>query len=115
MKSSILELPGKRPLFIDFDLYTDGDADFKKELITLMIENLRELQKVKQQNDHSLFLKACHKVKSTLNILNDNALNAVVNDLSEAAVKNEQGKQEHVAQLHALCEEIVRSLEQEGN
>jgi CheY-like chemotaxis protein len=33
-----------RPLKIKFDLYADSDPEFKLELITLMISNLRELQ-----------------------------------------------------------------------
>jgi hypothetical protein len=115
MKASILESPDNRPLSIDFDLYTDGDADFKKELITLMIENLRELQKIQQQNDPALFLRVCHKVKSTLDILNDNDLTNVINHLSDAARKNEPSELKHVAQLHTLCEGLVRSLQEERN
>ena len=119
MKASILELETKRPLSIDFTFYTDGDSVFKKELITLMIENIRELlyaqRQAEYQNDFSLFLKACHKVNSTLNILNDNELRTVVNQMIAAAEARDAWEPLQIALLHRLCDEIVKSLEQEKN
>jgi len=119
MKASTFELEVKRPLSIDFTLYTDGDSVFKKELITLMIENIRELlsaqRQAEYQHDLSLFLKVCHKVNSTLDILNDNELRTIIHQMSGAAETSDAWKPLHIALLHKLCNEIVKNLEQEKN
>jgi hypothetical protein len=117
MKASILQSTGYRPLLIDFDLHTDGDAEFKKELIELMIDNIRELQQAlrqgDQQKDPQFFSKACHKVKATLSMLNDQDLLDVVADLS-APVYQQEKRQEQIALLNRLCEETIKSLQKEG-
>jgi hypothetical protein len=101
-----------RPLFIDFDAYTDGDADFKKELITLIIDNLRELQeaavRASEKNDGPLFDKCCHRIKATLTMLDDQALFEKVDQL-KANITNAAS----VSTLHDLCEGIIESLNRE--
>jgi hypothetical protein len=113
-KDYAMKTSTRRPLFIDFDIHTDGDQDFKKELIALMIDNIRELQssfKSIERNGHESFLKAVHKMKSTIEIINDK-------DLSELIVRfgNEQEvrKKENVVIFDSLCNQIVLSLEQEN-
>jgi hypothetical protein len=65
----------RRKLLIDFDAYTDGDAEFKGELVALMIDNLIELEETVQRagkgNDLKLFDAVCHKVKATVEMLAD--------------------------------------------
>jgi HPt (histidine-containing phosphotransfer) domain-containing protein len=116
MNASTLQ-PGNRPLFINFDLHTDGDNDFKKELIALMIENMRELiwaqNRSHQQNDHSFFLKACHKMKSTLAMLDDKELLQVVHELSDPILNLDGQKPERVKRFVTLCEGIIKSLDKE--
>jgi CheY-like chemotaxis protein len=41
--------PGERKLFVDFNVYTDGDDEFKHELIHLMIQNMHELNHAVEQ------------------------------------------------------------------
>jgi hypothetical protein len=83
MNSKILGSSSMRPLFIDFDAYTDGDDDFKKELIVLIIDNLRELQQILSPNSHDIqvFHKVCHKVKATLVMLDDSEMMVTIEQL----------------------------------
>jgi hypothetical protein len=115
MITSILPPAGSRPLFIDFDLYTDGDQDFKSELITLMIDNIRELQQsmklASQQNNIDLFHKACHKVKPTISMLNDPAFIQCIEGLNETDQNDTSG---NMTMFDVLCNDIIRSLEKEN-
>lgn len=104
----------KRILSIDFSDYAGDDTAFKQELIGLMIENLQELQNVYRrsfkQKDSSLFLKVCHKVKTTVLMLEDKELIALVEEL-----KNGEPDLERVSLLSALCGEIIDCLSAESN
>jgi hypothetical protein len=105
-------MPGSipiRPLFIDFNVYTDGDEEFKKELIDSMIDNLEELQQAlhlaSQNNDAPLFSKVCHKIKATLHMLEDKELLDSVEKLKVSITDSVQ-----VALLGKACIEIIESL-----
>jgi hypothetical protein len=63
------------------EAYTDDDLAFKRELITLMINNLRELSQAVRQNEFAIFEAIAHKTKSTLTILEDAEINQLVADL----------------------------------
>lgn len=101
----------RRPLYIDFDTYTDGDPDFKKEITELMIDNLQEMQQVLQlackQNDLVQFQRVCHKINATLDWLQDKELLDVVDQL-----KNSIADVELVKSLDQLCVEIIASLKE---
>jgi hypothetical protein len=100
-----------RNLFIDFDLYTDGDEEFKQELIDSMIDNLVEMQQVlrdaSQRNDAKLFQGVCHKIKPTLEMLADVELLDTVGKL-KVVVTDAAG----IALLNKICKDIVQSLKQ---
>jgi len=117
MNAPIVKSNGHRPLFIDFDSHTDGDTDFKKELISLMVENIRELQqalyRADQQNDYSIFSKTCHKVNATIGMLDDKDLTEMIEQMSDPVASRDEKKQ-RVASLSTLCDEIVKSLEKEA-
>jgi hypothetical protein len=76
-----------RELYVDFALYTDDDPEFKAELIDGMIENLEELEEAYfeslTQQDPSYLRKACHKVQTTLSMLNDRELDAVIEKMKD--------------------------------
>jgi response regulator RpfG family c-di-GMP phosphodiesterase len=64
-----------RKLYFDIDEYAEGDAEFKQELVSLMISNIKELQQalhvsVKNRNP-DIFRRLCHKVSPTIGILKD--------------------------------------------
>lgn len=82
-----------RPLNIKFELYSDSDADFKLELVELMINNLRELQRsfyrAFYSSDPTIFQRICHKVKSTLTLLDDEEFMHTVERLKNALTNGE--------------------------
>jgi hypothetical protein len=103
-----------RKLSIDFELYTEGDLQLKKELVTMMIQNVREL-------DHALeyavlrpeqLKKTIHKIVPTISIINDYEFAEVLqipkrlNDdpLTFAAELN---------RFRIQCKEVVTCLEHE--
>ncbi|MBA4055989.1 MAG: hypothetical protein C0490_14840 [Marivirga sp.] len=99
----------KRTLFIDFEMYADNDPEFKQELIALMIDNLNELHKAYgtsvKQKDPEIFRKACHKVKTTLVMLEDPEIDAVVEDLKKPDV--DPG---NISRFENIIAELVESL-----
>jgi hypothetical protein len=97
-----------RPLLIDFDAYTDGDNDFKKELIDLMIDNLEELRQVLRQQDADLYRKVCHKIKATVVMLEDEEFQRMINDL-QVRISDEKG----IEALDRISQAIVESLKKE--
>jgi hypothetical protein len=70
-----------RSLSAKLEAYTDDDVAFKRELITLMINNLRELSQALHQREFNIFEAVAHKTKSTLTILDDEEINRIVDDL----------------------------------
>lgn len=97
-----------RALYMDFEKYTGGDEAFKVELVTLMIDNLRELYDAVAVSlmckDYAVYRRTCHKVNSTLSMLDDRELMIVVEE-----VKHEPNK-EKISALLQLCTDITESL-----
>jgi hypothetical protein len=106
-----------RTLFIDFDLHTEGDTDFKEELVEHMISNLfelqRELKSACASNNPDVFKASVHKVHTTISMLHDPALTRVIDE-----IKTHFGKKsidQNVREFNFLCAVIIRSLELEKN
>jgi hypothetical protein len=117
MNISILQSATNRPLYIDFDQYTDGDAEFKKELIVLMIDNLKEIQSALkeaiQKNAFDIFDKTCHKIKPTLSMLEDRDFNDTIQCI-KVEFSNGSQKEQQVTTFHSTCHQIIKSLEKES-
>jgi hypothetical protein len=111
--SKVFGAPTARPLFIDFDAYTDGDESFKKELTLLIIDNLLELQQILQvvaeNNDAPRFHKVCHKIKATLEMLEDKEMLDTVEQLKVMITDATR-----IALLDKLCSDIIESLRREN-
>lgn len=107
-----------RVLRIDFNTYTEGDEDYKKKLISMLIVNILELQRAQLladcQNSHVIFLNACHKMIFTLKILNDNDLNEVILQLKDTLLTPVETKKHAITLFNTVCDEIIRSLEKES-
>lgn len=97
-----------RPLFINFDQYTDGDNDFKKELVTLMIDNIRELKEALETagQDVQFFQKVTHKIKPTIEMLDDKEFEDLI-----LQVKTAVDRQPAIASLQVICSQIISSLQ----
>src|SRR5687768_11427869 len=86
-----------KPLHIDFNLYTDGDEEFKQELVELMIENLQELQSslhsANKENKVDIFSVCTHKIKVTLSMIDDKDVNELIDEIkngfSDAAKRDD--------------------------
>jgi hypothetical protein len=116
MNIAILQ-SSNRPLFINFDQYTDGDSDFKKELIYLMIDNLKEVQtsltEATQKNKLEIFEKTCHKIKPTLSMLEDKDLLESIQAI-KSQFSNGNAKDQWVTSFTSTCNQIIKSLERES-
>ena len=97
-------------MFIDLDPYTEGDHQLKKVLAGLMIENILDLNQsfhhARMENTPDLYQRACHKVKTTLHMLNNAKLLALSDILK-------QGSRDLalIRQFDAVCFQAVESLQ----
>jgi CheY-like chemotaxis protein len=70
------------------DMYTEGNMDFKKELIGHLMKNIEELQASLpssiRDNDSIAFHNAAHKCRTTLTMLGDHELLTVVEEVKQA-------------------------------
>jgi hypothetical protein len=114
MNTAIQNSNNRKPLSVDFDLHTDGDQEFKSELISLMIDNVRELQdslvQAYKMNKPELFREASHKVKPTISILNDQELMDTIESLK---LHVHDHKEPIISLFNMLCENIIKALEEE--
>ncbi|GHN00792.1 hypothetical protein WSM22_22810 [Cytophagales bacterium WSM2-2] len=102
----------RRELFIDFQVYTDGDLEFKNELISLMINNIHELRQTILTGSQELFLSVSHKVKATITMLDDSELSGMMDEfrsLVKAQVTPTELSEKRLL-LSGICSEIVESL-----
>lgn len=117
MKTSVANDSTPRKLFIDFNLYTDGDPSFKNELINLMISDIQQLQHAMKdsvrQNNVELFRKICHKTNVTQTMLGDIELDAILHDFIESGTSFNEYFNREGARFTSLCENIIRSLNAE--
>lgn len=110
-----------RPLHLNFDLYTDGDAEYKRELGLLIIANLREFQRALPASllsqNKELFVKACHKMKVTLSMLEDNELNNTIDALGKSIGKGnkDDGTLALSSQFEEICDLIISAITTEIN
>lgn len=90
------------------ELHSDGDANFRSELITLMISDLKDLkeafQEAVQTSCPDLFFKVVHKIKVTLEIL-------CADRLIEAVSHSQLFF--HGDDFIHLCEELISALRTE--
>ena len=107
-----------RPLNIDFDQYTDGDADFKQELVSLMIDDIGELQKSLAQatasNDPEIFLRGCHKSKTTVEMVSDKDLTLLLAEMGEQIIQDKYLRsavlQDKILLFNKLTYVLLKSL-----
>jgi CheY-like chemotaxis protein len=82
-----------RPVQIRFDLFQQSDSKFERDLLVLMVQNIRDLElacfKAYYAKDTRSYQAAAHKVKSTLVLLNDNAYSYTIEHLKEALISGE--------------------------
>lgn len=112
--------PTLRPLSIDFNLYTDGDASFKIELISHLIDNVKELQRALMnlsQNPLTDFLSVLHKVKATVAMLSDRELTETLEEIKSFIISNQplEFMDRKLKSFNRLCDQVIASLIAESN
>ncbi len=98
---------------IDFDLYTDGDDEFKQELISLIISNIEELLWSLEQG-LAVFKKVCHKIKSTTAIIGDSDFDELIHCLSNEHIDQDE-KCSKTNMLIMQCNTIIKYLDGESH
>jgi len=102
-----------RPLHINFELYVENDSEFKRELIELMINDLKELQLALNiaTTNHNLefYRNTCHKIVGTLSMLNDKEFSDVIE-----ALKIQDSEEDKIMLFNKLSGDIINSLAHEG-
>lgn len=77
---------------VNLDLYTNGDAEFKRVIGKLMIKNLREFQsaiiKCMQDHDINLFKRTHHKCKPAIGFIENKDFREVIEELSSLLETN---------------------------
>ncbi|MEX1241105.1 MAG: hypothetical protein WEB30_15380 [Cyclobacteriaceae bacterium] len=110
-----------RQLYIDFDVYTEGDQEYKMELVLLLIDNLIEFRQTLtdsiQQNNSRLFLDACHKATVTLSMLEDKELNELIEELKRNILEIHKVSRwmMRLDRFQDVCDLIIISLRKEIN
>jgi CheY-like chemotaxis protein len=108
-----------RPLRLKLNLYSDSDAEFRADLVSMMILNLRELQQACYKSYYAEDLRALqnvsHKVKSTLILLDDLEYTYVIDDLRQSFAHREKPEelQQKINRFNRLTEGIVKTLKGE--
>lgn len=99
----------------NLDRCTDGDVEFRRELAQLLANNVVELmtniEKALQVNDPEIFIRAVHKTKTTLSILNDTELleqiGIIQTKLKESCTEN---LDHHVKKMINRCQKTIAVL-----
>jgi hypothetical protein len=105
-------------LHIDFDKYTDGDLDFQRELVSLIVTDIIELNHcvvhAVRSNAMDALNKGYHKAKTTLEMINDQELTILMDELKEkmtkAAVNQISVSEDEIRPLSKLFNELATSI-----
>ena len=105
---------------IDLDTYTEGDAEFRKELAGLLISNIIELRESLQNavrtRKTDRYLSACHKLKTSIGIINADDFAEIVDAIKESLVASEHSAALPDQQLEIferISDEIIKALQLE--
>ncbi|HTH57541.1 MAG TPA: response regulator [Cyclobacteriaceae bacterium] len=106
-----------RSLSIDFDSFTDGDPVFKRELISHLIDNVKELQSVLTRDASVDFFRVLHKVKAAVTMLNDREFSETLEEIKEMITSSHPFEflQRKVKTFSQLCDQMIASLTAESH
>lgn len=96
--------------------YTAGDPMMEMELTSLIIKNLEELKMViaeaSHENDLNMLNSILHKNKTTLTILNDTALNLLIEKIQDTfeTVDSPLNRIEVSTSIAMQCDELIQSI-----
>jgi hypothetical protein len=94
-------------------VYTEDDMEFKKELLPLIVKNIKDLKCVIMLKVDRVTLKeAAHKFKTTITMVND----TVLMDCIEVLISRNQGTlaDEAITRVAMIrCDHAIKELEEE--
>jgi hypothetical protein len=101
----------------NLDRCTDGDPEFRRELAQLLANNITELltnvEKALVHKDANIFIRAVHKTKTTLSILNDGELTEDIGIVSAKLKETEPvDLEQSVERLTSKCRSTIAVLNQ---
>ncbi len=103
------------------DLYTAGDPEFKRELASLIIKNVHELQKAlakaRKEEDPVHYMNTVHKIRISISMLGNEEFAAAIEAVKDG-LQNKIPKDRFlrvIDNFNALCAQVITGLEQEIN
>jgi hypothetical protein len=97
------------PLSAEFEMATEGDSEFRSELMALMIDNIHELTQSlvdsNETNNPELFRRTCHKVKPTIAMIDAEFSNII------EVLKSQVNNTEFISAYHKMSANIIEHLE----
>ena len=104
---------------LNSDLYSNGDAEFKRELEVVLIRNIHELQELLRKsiilNDGEIFIKAVNKAKASIGMLGDKEFDKMIENISTLLSDMTNRREELVLytnRFEAISKRIVSGLEE---
>ena len=95
---------------IDLNPYTEGDDHLKRVLAGLMIEDILDLNQsfhhARIENKPDLYERSCHKVKTTLHMINNAKLQAFSDILKQGS-----NDMTLIRQFDAACFQVIKNLQ----
>jgi PAS domain S-box-containing protein len=117
----LINMPDVEPLFERsylraFNLYTEGNAELKREMAELLIKDIVELQSsvniLQVNGDKEKFIATLHKVKTTLSFLDDKEFNRILQHILEALETNSSLNGD-IEQFHSVSGKLIEGLKEE--
>jgi len=103
------------------DLYTAGDPEFKRELASMIIKNVHELQKAlakaRKEEDPVHYMNTVHKIRISISMLGNEEFAAAIEAVKDG-LQNKIPKDRFlrvIDNFNALCTQVITNLEQEIN
>jgi PAS domain S-box-containing protein len=102
----------------NFNLFSEGNMDLKRELAEMLIKNINELQSVVSRLQDpaglDLYKRILHKIATTLSFLGDSEFENVVRQIPQAIQTNEKNELARLLeQFHLLSEKLLDGLREE--
>jgi PAS domain S-box-containing protein len=110
--------PEKVPIQKLLDKYSDGNMMVSIDIAKRMINNIVSLDKSLQnsidQQNSEVFIRACHKMKTTIGILEDSEFSNIINDIKETLkldMQLTQDLQNKITSFSFSCQEKIKLLD----
>lgn len=103
----------------NLDLFSEGDVAFRRELKELMVKDLEELREslneIPNGGDASAFNNTVHKVKVTLEILNQGEFFKLIDDITAVfTFEKRPALATKLREFYVLCGCLIVAIQEES-